>query len=426
MSIPRDGLVAEYLFNGNAQDSSGHGHDGHTVGATLTANRFGEPSSAYALDGKNDYIIVVPPPRMSQETLSISVWARYDGSEFGDWNNAIISQDNGEEFWRSDPHHRRILQLSTKGRQITWHRMSWGHDDVKAKRPLERGAWHHVVAVVDGRTHRLFLDGELQDTKESWFLAHPAEPLYIGRKAPPEKRMFFNGCIDDVRIYNRALTVEEIGALYGENGWSRNSPGAPRPYRPEPEPLHWLGVEWHSVDVDTFDPGKSVPNGDQLLITAGGVDIWGKSDGFRYVYQRVKGDFAATTILTDAPDTHAWAKAGIMVRQSLAGESPNVAILGTRDQGLSKQWRAKQGGETADILGIPWQNHSGPAHLRVVRKGETVTVFWSADGATWAPIGEPTTIDLGADDVYVGLAVTSHAFGSLGDARFSGWQLSRA
>ena len=56
--ITRDKLVAEYLFNGNADDTSGNGFHGIVKGATPGPDRFGRSNSAYTLDGKDDYIIV--------------------------------------------------------------------------------------------------------------------------------------------------------------------------------------------------------------------------------------------------------------------------------------------------------------------------------------------------------------------------------
>jgi len=63
--ITRDSLVAEYLFNGNADDASGNGFHGVVHSATPAPDRFGNPNSAYAFDGKDDYIVVSPPPNKS-------------------------------------------------------------------------------------------------------------------------------------------------------------------------------------------------------------------------------------------------------------------------------------------------------------------------------------------------------------------------
>src|SRR4026208_640560 len=83
--ITRDGLVAEYLFNGNANDTTGNGIRGVVRGATPAADRFGNPNSAYAFDGKDDWIVVSPPPRLTNVELTVSVWARYHARKFDGW-----------------------------------------------------------------------------------------------------------------------------------------------------------------------------------------------------------------------------------------------------------------------------------------------------------------------------------------------------
>lgn len=419
MTPSRDGLIAEYLFSGNAEDSSGHGRHGQVVGATPAPDRFGNPNAAYAFDGKNDYVIVVEPPAMTAEALTISVWDRFDEGVFRGWSRAVIAQDNGDDFWRSYREHRRILQLCARDRQITWHRMGWGGDDAKARRLLVPGAWCHVAATVAGNTHRLYINGDLEDTKESWFASSPTEPLYIGRKAPPDKRMFFSGTIDDVRIYDRALTAEEIRALHDEGGWVST---APREYQPEPEPLAWQDGAWTSLDIDTLVPGATAVDGEQIALTAGGQDIWGTSDGFRYVYREVRGDFSATAALLGVPDTDDWAKAGIMVRRSLQSDAANAMVFGVTRFGPRAQWRAETGGTTEAVGAGQWQDFQ-PVHLQMVRKGQTVSFFTSGDGTSWSALGDPVRIDLGDGAVYVGLAACSHTFGGLGEARLTGWRL---
>ena len=63
MSIPRDGLVVELLFDGSARDTSGGGHHGVIHGATFTADRFDQPARACLFDGVDDHIVIAPPPR---------------------------------------------------------------------------------------------------------------------------------------------------------------------------------------------------------------------------------------------------------------------------------------------------------------------------------------------------------------------------
>ena len=117
--ITRDGLVAEYLFNSNADDTSGSGFHGLVSGATPGPDRFGTPNSAFMFDGKDDYIIVSPPPLLTNVALTVSVWARCDAPKQRGWHDSIICQDNGDD----EDNSRRIFQLSMLWDRIVWHRM---------------------------------------------------------------------------------------------------------------------------------------------------------------------------------------------------------------------------------------------------------------------------------------------------------------
>jgi hypothetical protein len=216
LSSLRQGLVGEYLFDGSAEDTSEHGHHGRVEGATLTANRFGETNRAYAFSGQGDYIVLDPPPALNDEAFSMSVWAKYDQDAMMKWwNNAIISQD---DHGRQTNQSRRVFQLSTKGDRMTWHRMMQSPDSV-GKLPIQRGVWYHVVAVYDGVHHKLYVNGELQDVKAGSFKPNAEEPIFIGKKNSNEKRFWFHGALDDIRIYNRVLSDKEVSELFTEHGY---------------------------------------------------------------------------------------------------------------------------------------------------------------------------------------------------------------
>ncbi|WP_409346152.1 LamG-like jellyroll fold domain-containing protein [Paenibacillus sp. MBLB4367] len=215
----RNGLVAEYLFHGNANDSSGNGIHGRVEGAVLTSDRFGQPNCAYAFDGEKAFIEISPPPLLSREAFSISVWARYDEkASLAWWNNAIVSQDDGGKNKNKD-NLRRVFQLSALGPTITWHRMKETTDAV-SKSHLKRGVWYHITAVFDGAFHKLYINGELHDTQAGTLKPHPEEPIFIGKKNTNEKRFLFHGVLDDIRLYNRVLSEQEITSLYTENGYT--------------------------------------------------------------------------------------------------------------------------------------------------------------------------------------------------------------
>jgi RNA polymerase sigma factor (sigma-70 family) len=219
LSRLRAALVAEYLFNGDAKDSSGRGHHGKVIDAVLTDDRFGRSGLAYAFDGERSHIVVVPPPELSTETLAVSAWVRYDDGKLDGWTNAIVAQDSGAEDGAG-----RVFQLSTSDGRITWHRMNEEPDlaSLSAVQPL---TWYHVVVQTAGDQHELYIDGvrhdlqtvRYEDTLPRRYRTSRTEPLYIGRKGTQERFFFFHGAIDDVRIFNRALTEEEIVGLLKED-----------------------------------------------------------------------------------------------------------------------------------------------------------------------------------------------------------------
>jgi GNAT superfamily N-acetyltransferase len=210
---PREGLVLELLLDGNADDTSGRGHHGVVHGAAPTTDRFGTPNGALLFDGTDDHVVVAPPP-LGDSAMSVSVWGRVDTGALGGWTNCIVCQDNGDDADRS----RRIFQLSLLNGRIVWHRMILVEDPV-ARGLVIPGTWFHAAAVVDRGVHRLYIDGTPQGSARDAQRVHPDEPLYIGRKGTNETSFFFRGAIDDLRIYNRALTAEEVRRLHDERGY---------------------------------------------------------------------------------------------------------------------------------------------------------------------------------------------------------------
>src|SRR5262249_36997637 len=127
------------------------------------------------------------------------------------WSNTIISQDDGND----DDQSRRVFQISTLDSRIVWHRMIGARDPME-KQPVSTGSAVHSVGGVETSEHRLYLDGERQDSVSHRFWTHPSQPLHIGRKGTDEPYFFFRGDIDDVRLYNRALQDSDIRSLFEE------------------------------------------------------------------------------------------------------------------------------------------------------------------------------------------------------------------
>jgi regulation of enolase protein 1 (concanavalin A-like superfamily) len=165
---------------------------------------------------------------------------------------------------------------------------------------------------------------------------------------------------------------------------------------------------WVAQDVGAPSPvGSSSYDAGTLTISASGVDIWGTSDQFHFVYQQVSGDVEVIARIGSLSPTNAWAKAGVMFRSSLSGSSPEVLTAVTAGNGVAFQHRATSG-QTSVIDGVV-SGLAAPRWVRLVRTGDTVTAYHATDSAQWTKINS-ITLPLGTS-IYVGLAVTSHSSG---------------
>ncbi len=138
-------------------------------------------------------------------------------------------------------------------------------------------------------------------------------------------------------------------------------------------------------------------------VTGSGSDIWGASDGFHYVCRGVVGDCMLITRVTAVQNTDPWAKAGLMVRETLHENSPNVFMSLTSGNGALFSYRLAGGQPSSS------NSRSGvtaPQWLKLVRLGNTFTGFVSADGAGWIQVGS-VAVPM-SSPALAGLAVTAH------------------
>lgn len=178
---------------------------------------------------------------------------------------------------------------------------------------------------------------------------------------------------------------------------------------------------WLSQDVGAVAaPGSftEMPAGTYTL-RGSGADIWGTADEFRYAYRNVTGDVTITARVASIQNINAWTKAGVMIREghTLAANARNVMALvsPTAANMYRRQVRATVGGTTASLGAGAG---TAPVYLRVVRAGNTFTASYApAATGPWTNLGAPLTLALSAN-TSVGLAVTSHADGTLADGVF--------
>jgi hypothetical protein len=169
------------------------------------------------------------------------------------------------------------------------------------------------------------------------------------------------------------------------------------------------------------DIGSPTPAGGQSYdpttgtwtIRAGGADIFGTSDQFRFISEPVTGDGTVTARVVSQTRSSTNTKAGVMLRATTDPGSPEYSVVVTSGAGIKVQVRSKQGGGTTTLA-----NPSGtaPAYLKVTRSGSAFTASTSPDGVNWTVIpGSSFTASLpGA--LLGGMAVTSHNAAELGTA----------
>lgn len=189
---------------------------------------------------------------------------------------------------------------------------------------------------------------------------------------------------------------------------------------------------WMSVDIGSPSiPGSSTgtPPG-SIIISGDGADIWGSSDSFHFAYDNVlvSGDFTAIVRLLNQTDTNGWAKAGIMARADLTENSVHVSTFGTIDNGIINQWRDSTG------AGSNWYSFSAspnsnemPYWLYLERSGNEFISKWAFDGSgtpnSWSVEYSHSSTNM-PNDIYLGLAVTSHTSASLSIAEFDNFTVN--
>jgi hypothetical protein len=202
-----DGLVAHYPFDGNAQDASGNGNDGTVNGATLTEDRLGNVDSAYQLDG-NDYIEVQDSSLLDlTATFTISLWINQSQAQASGYrliDKVTPGVNDGYGFDTYD---------NSTGKRM---RFIGGAKNVSANTAYSLNEWHYLVVTFSNGTSTFYLDGITDGSGNHGSSMQTNNlPLRIGTsRSKYTNTLGFKGMMDDVRIYNRALSECEIQSLY--------------------------------------------------------------------------------------------------------------------------------------------------------------------------------------------------------------------
>jgi hypothetical protein len=203
--VPTNGLVGWWGFNGNTIDGSGNGNNGVLNGASLTSDRFGNPNDAYDFDGIDDYIEVIN--NYDYENKTISLWLNADDIS-GTWNDAkfAISIDSDALNYGMS---NILIDTDTLSLRA-------GGEPTVFRTPVNANEWVHIVVVRSASSTEYYLNGSSIGLGVSGTLGSSANPnpnLVIG-SGRTKTVQFFDGTIDDLGIWDRALDSCEITELY--------------------------------------------------------------------------------------------------------------------------------------------------------------------------------------------------------------------
>lgn len=210
--IVSEGLIGYYKLNGNTNDHVGISTPGRNFNVIWTKNRFGLEDHAAAFVG-NAYIQL--STRFPLKSYTKTAWVQRGVSNSSGWiGNNILSGDNGQDPKRNlEAHKGHALWIPS----ANYYKLSAGHNNdwklVSSKESIKTKEWIFAAVTYEFASYelKLFLNGKLVSENKSVPPIPECPDLYIGSHS---KGNFFHGFIDDVRIYNRALSDEEINMIY--------------------------------------------------------------------------------------------------------------------------------------------------------------------------------------------------------------------
>lgn len=221
----KDGLVAWYNFNGgNLNDSSGKNNHIVYNNASKTTDRFGKPNNAYLFNGTSSYMRVansasINPTSAITLTAVVKLNDFYRGECHG---NQILGKINFTEYSNGYYALRISDQVCNVPVNMDREKFSGAYGDNQNGGPhaltdttfAKTGQWYNIVYTYENGHSKIYINGELKGARDfaSPFTPNAAD-VYIGKNDNSQYPYLFNGVIDDIRIYNRALCYGEVKQL---------------------------------------------------------------------------------------------------------------------------------------------------------------------------------------------------------------------
>lgn len=228
--LPTNGLVLWMPFTGNANDLSGNNNNGTVNGAVLTNDRFNSSNNAYNFNGSGNYILVNNCTNMDNNYLTASLWFKSTSTQFQQLLYKVNFGNSQKEEYSICTNFGQsgVINASIKnGNNCNVGGAGWMMNNVNAI--YTDGSWHHLVFTYNGTNSRVYIDGAQ--------ISNTIFPTSVIDNCPGGKFIIgvnyaggigFNGQIDDIGVWNRALTQQEITSLYQGCGGSITSSITPQ------------------------------------------------------------------------------------------------------------------------------------------------------------------------------------------------------
>ncbi|MDD7887733.1 LamG-like jellyroll fold domain-containing protein [Flavivirga sp. 57AJ16] len=169
--------------------------------------------------------------------------------------------------------------------------------------------------------------------------------------------------------------------------------------------LSSLPLGWFNTDIgNTGLTGSTTFSSNTFTIKGSGSDIWGSNDAFQMAFKKVNSDIEIIASVNSQTNTDAWAKAGVIVRESLDNNSKHVFAAITPENNGGAFYRSNTGNDTSYY---PASTLSTPCWFRLIKIDNLVQASYSTNGTDWIKIASSFDISIG-DEYYVGLAVSAH------------------
>lgn len=221
-NIPSNGLIGYWGFSGNTNDLSGNNLHATNSGAVLANDRFGNPNSAYSFNGNSSFMSCGTVSALNGlSNATFSVWVKIVGNNI--WNNCnlgcahfLISRD-------SDFSSTHIgIGYGTNAQKFTG---KFGSGFLQqnvsslSSYPIPQENWIHIVFVKSSTNLKIYMNGLLSNTTVNVTnnFGSSNGALFFGKLPVSGFDYFINGLLDDIGIWNRALTEQEISNLYNAN-----------------------------------------------------------------------------------------------------------------------------------------------------------------------------------------------------------------